>query len=328
MHYAYKKTIKQEETKMSTVEVTKPRGKINRVNGFDLYQTYYNAGDKVIKYLTFSYLPYNAVGDVVRCTVTQKTEARGQITGPIKPDTYVDSAEWTSLWYNPTIESVKIVGIHIQFMDNTQEVIEGKDIVFMDDPQSVWYKKCEEAREEEEKAEKAKKEEEKAEKAKKEAYERERQAARQAKIDEIAKELSNNEMTLNSISLTLFNYSDEYFKIHKNLNRDQTVEYADDLLAILNAATPSFITGYFLGDFILDKCLHLLFYNRKLIVSSIIYIWKHSIDLQYKVYKSDEAKKYKEFPKKYAEKINYCRGKYELDIPYYSLPQKPGCMSK
>ena len=128
---------------MSTVEVRKPEGKLNRVNGFDLKQTYYNAGDKVIKYLTFSYLPYNAVGDVVRCTVTQKTEARGQITGPIKPDTYVDSAEWRSLWYNTTIESVEIVGIHIQFMDNTEEVIEGKDIVFMDDPQSVWYKKCE-----------------------------------------------------------------------------------------------------------------------------------------------------------------------------------------
>ena len=316
---------------MSTVEVTKPKGKINRVNGFDLYQTYYNAGDKVIKYLTFSYLPYNAVGDVVRCTVTQKTEARGQITGPIKPDTYDDSAGWRSLWYNPTIESVKIVGIHIQFMDNTQEVIEGKDIVFMDDPQSAWYKKCEEERKAREEERKAREEEEAIAKAKVEEYERKRQAARQAKIDEITKKLSNNEMTLISISSTLFDFSDEYFKIYKNLSRDRKVEYAEDLLAILNTATPSFITGYLLGDFVRYNCLKVLCADSKIqskIISRIVEIWKHSIDLQYQVYKSDVAKKYKEYPKKYAEEINYLRREYKLDIPYYSLPKKPGCMSK
>ena len=315
---------------MSTVEVRKPEGKLNRVNGFDLKQTYYNAGDKVIKYLTFSYLPYNAVGDVVRCTVTQKTEARGQITGPIKPDTYVDSAEWRSLWYNTTIESVEIVGIHIQFMDNTEEVIEGKDIVFMDDPQSVWNKKNAIAI------------------AKAEARERIRQSARQEKIVErqekfveIVKKLSNlsndkvNTLTVSSI---LYEFKDEYlYKVYKNgiglntLKREQKIELAEDLLAILNAATPCFVAGYFLGDFVRYNCRYVLCADSKIeskIISRIVEIWKHSIDLQYQVYKSDVAKKYKKHPKKYAEEINYLRREYKLDIPYYSLPKKPGCMSK
>lgn len=329
----YKKTIKQEETKMSTVEVREPEGKLNRVNGFDLKQTYYNAGDKVIKYLTFSYLPYNAVGDVVRCTVTQKTEARGQITGPIKPNTY-DSAEWTSMWYNTTIESVKIVGIHIQFMDNTQEVIEGKDIVFMHDPQSVWHKKLEEEI-------KAREEEKAIAKAKAEEYERKRQAARQEKIVEIVKKLSNlsnDKVNILTASSILFEFKDEYLdKVYKNsfglstLKREQKIELAEDLLAILNAATPCFVAGYFLGDFVRYNCLTVLCADSKIqskIISRIVEIWKHSIDLQYQVYKSDVAKKYKEYPKKYAEEINYLRREYKLDIPYYSLPKKPGCMSK
>ena len=123
---------------MSVIEVGKIRIIRNSVNGVEVFHDYYNAGEKEIKYVIFTYVPYNSVKDVVTCTVSGKTEASGELTGPISPKTksYVS---WKSMWYNPTVISAVITQIRIKYMDNTEETVDGKDVLFMEDKNSVYY---------------------------------------------------------------------------------------------------------------------------------------------------------------------------------------------
>ena len=112
----------------------------NSANGVGVFHKYYNAGDKTIKYLTFTYVPYNDVRDVVSCSVSGKSEVDCRITGPIKPDTKSE-ARWDVLWYNPTVSRTKISRVHIVYMDDTEEVIEGNNIMNIYDEKSVYYAK-------------------------------------------------------------------------------------------------------------------------------------------------------------------------------------------
>ncbi len=123
---------------MSTIEVGKIYAVRNSVNGVKVAHEYYNSSDKEIKYITFSYAPFNSVNDLVKCTVSGKTVASGELTGPIsaKHKGYI---AWENMWYNPTITTAKIVKIHIQYMDGTEEEIEGKDVVSMEDKESAYY---------------------------------------------------------------------------------------------------------------------------------------------------------------------------------------------
>ena len=128
---------------MSTIEVGKILITKNSAEGVKVSHEYYNAGKKEIKYITFSYLPYNPVNDIVASTIDGKTEVSGELTGPIttKHNSYVT---WENMWYNPTITRAVITKIHIQFMDNTEEMIDGKDVVFMDSKESAYYREVRE----------------------------------------------------------------------------------------------------------------------------------------------------------------------------------------
>ncbi len=123
---------------MITIEVGTILTKTNSADGVEVTHNYYNAGEKEIKYITFTYLPYNSVNDVVASKIGGNTEAIGKLTGPILPE-YYGSVTFENMWYNPTITKAVITNIHIQFMDNTEEVIDGKDILNIDDPKSLFY---------------------------------------------------------------------------------------------------------------------------------------------------------------------------------------------
>lgn len=155
---------------MSTIEVRDVYTTRTKINGVTVSHDYYNASEKEIKYITFSYVPYNAVNDTVVCTASGECEVSGELTGPIPPK-HKSSVEWESMWFNPTVTRAEITQIHIQYMDNTEEVIEGKDIMDMNDHQSTYYNEIGKKQEEESKkiAEEYKKEEE--ERKKKEAEE-------------------------------------------------------------------------------------------------------------------------------------------------------------
>ena len=125
---------------MSTIEIGKIQKTTEKItNGVEVSHSFYNAGEKEIKYITFRYLAYNSVNDLVACTVSQKTESGGKLTGPIPPK-YDGYVKWQSMCYNPTVANVVISNICIQYMDNTEEEIDGKDIVNMWDEGSVYYR--------------------------------------------------------------------------------------------------------------------------------------------------------------------------------------------
>ena len=114
------------------------------VDGVGVKHNVYNASDKAIKYLTFTYEAYNRVGDVVGCEINGKSEAYCELTGPVKPQEEFE-VKWDALWYNPTVSKVVLKKIVIQYMDNSEEIIEGDQILNMSDENSE-YKKQEDAR--------------------------------------------------------------------------------------------------------------------------------------------------------------------------------------
>ena len=119
-------------------------GQTNSVGGIGCRHDLYNATEKTIKYVTFTYLPYNQVDDIVKCQTSGKSEASGKLTGPIAPQEKC-SLEWDVLWYNPTISKVVIKEVLVQYMDGTEETIPGDQVLSFYSPESE-YRKQEEAR--------------------------------------------------------------------------------------------------------------------------------------------------------------------------------------
>ena len=276
---------------MSIIEVGKIGVSItDPINSVKITHQYFNAGEKEIKYLTFSYVPYNAVNDVVACTASNKSLVSAKITGPIAPKS-TSHVTWESLWFNPTVTSVAITQIHIQYMDNSEDVIEGKDIVFTTDLNSLYYKevflpaKMQQLELSKKVAEAKRIEEEK------------------AVIQEAKRVFSTVYQIRESANSACAN---AFFKL-----RDP-----EKLLKVLEGIEPHFTIGYTLGDLIETK-----YSNNEELMNKAVAYWKSSIDIQQKNYKTPIAKQYNEYPEKYAEKIK----KYD---PTYVMPKKAGCMSK
>ncbi len=119
----------------------------NFVGGIGVKHDYFNATDKMIKYITFTYVAYNSVNDIIVCTTTGITEASVRITGPFSPYSSYFVAN-DVLWYNPTVDSVKIKSIDVEYSDGTNETIAGEDVVSMSNKESVYYQKIGKAKEE------------------------------------------------------------------------------------------------------------------------------------------------------------------------------------
>lgn len=272
---------------MSTIEVSKPWIKRHEIsNAVDVSQRFYNAGEKEIKYITFSYLAYNAVNDVVACKASGKTAVNGKLTGPIPPS-HQNYVTWDSMWFNPTVSTVVLTRMHIQFMDNTEEVIEGKDIVYMDDAKSMYYQNItlpEQKRKEEQ--------------ARKQAEEQERRK----KIEDAIKKLSSNETTTDGIKEVFLDYKDD----------EKT------LIEILDKVSARIKPGYLIGDYIEKE-----YSSNKVFMEKAVALWKKSIaNHQYCQFMpfSNEDKERKTQVKTYAEKVK----KYE---PAYTIPKKRGFIS-
>ncbi len=135
----------------SSIELGYPLPKTNSAGGVSVSQSYFNASGKTMKYITFTYIPYNSVKDMVYCTISKKAKVSGKLTGPVRPNAY-GFVEWDNLWYNPTITKVLVDEVTVEYMDGTIETIIGEDIVNLRSDDSVYKKmKDEENREIEEK---------------------------------------------------------------------------------------------------------------------------------------------------------------------------------
>lgn len=104
----------------------------NSAGGVDLYIVWQNKSSKIIKYAYFEVEPYNAVGDVVSCSISGNSTFRGQETGPIKQNQWRDDGRyWECAWYNNTITKVKLLQVDIEYMDGSNVSLTGNDIDYV-----------------------------------------------------------------------------------------------------------------------------------------------------------------------------------------------------
>ena len=90
---------------------------------------FYNGSEKEIKYVTFKYVPRNAVSDIITDNLGVSVTSQ-RFTGPIAPDTF-GKAEFETVWQIEEIDHIEIQEITVDYMDNTSEIISGKDLTFI-----------------------------------------------------------------------------------------------------------------------------------------------------------------------------------------------------
>lgn len=104
----------------------------NSAGGVDVHTIWTNKSKKTIKYISFEWTPYNAVGDVVYSEIGNESRKGGRVTGPIKPgQTYGYGTYWECFWYNNTIKKAMLMEIEIDYMDGTTVKIEYPDIQYV-----------------------------------------------------------------------------------------------------------------------------------------------------------------------------------------------------
>lgn len=88
----------------------------------------YNPTAKVIKYITFTFVAFNPVGDKITDKVRGSNISMKGV-GPIKPGES-GSYNYEYVWFTDLVESVRIMNIRIQYMDGTiKSVNNPKDII-------------------------------------------------------------------------------------------------------------------------------------------------------------------------------------------------------
>ena len=92
----------------------------NTAGGVNIDIEYSNDSEKTIKYIDFYAIPYNAVDDAVKSEIGDISIIKLQITGPIEPSKYPQTATWETVWYNNTIKYAKLEYVKIIYMDNEE----------------------------------------------------------------------------------------------------------------------------------------------------------------------------------------------------------------
>ncbi len=92
----------------------------NSAGGVDVSVSFENTSDKIIKYIYFTVVPYNAVDDAVYSEIGGKSASTLKITGPISQDDSEVSYTSENVWYNSTVTRAQIESVNIEYMDGTE----------------------------------------------------------------------------------------------------------------------------------------------------------------------------------------------------------------
>lgn len=147
----------------------------------------YNVSDKKIHKIFFYCVPCDSTGERVgkeamcEC-LTISSPGFGRFDEPdedgLVDDSIDEAGVWERLWYAPTAQYVEITKVNVIYADGTKEDIDGQNIKFIDDDDSLYYKIIEEKEADEERAaeerRKAQEEKRKAEEERKKAEEEKR----------------------------------------------------------------------------------------------------------------------------------------------------------
>lgn len=128
-----KKTI--EDKVKEIIRVTKlAKSKPNSAGGVDLFIGFENKSEKVIKYITFDVIPYNAVGDPVKCDIRRRSLFGAKSTGPYNIGEGLEgdySGYWENAWYNYHVETLSLNEINIEYMDGTTVTLSGEELNYV-----------------------------------------------------------------------------------------------------------------------------------------------------------------------------------------------------
>ena len=99
----------------------------NTASGCGYYMYFTNTSNKTIKYLDWTGNVYNAVNDMVSCTIRRTSVFSGRVTGPIEPG-QSDRASWDAIIYNWSAETMKLSKIVITYMDGSKKALSSNEI--------------------------------------------------------------------------------------------------------------------------------------------------------------------------------------------------------
>lgn len=93
----------------------------NSADGVDCNIEVEYINNKTIKYVTYEFEAYNAVGDKVRGRIGNEDKLYGKVTGPIMPMVGGKIHYWENVWYNSTIVCIKLIRIDVEYIDGTKK---------------------------------------------------------------------------------------------------------------------------------------------------------------------------------------------------------------
>jgi hypothetical protein len=92
----------------------------NSAGGVDCNIIFKNTSKRALKYVRFDVEGINAVGDAVPCEIRGFNTDRLNVTGPIKlGQTHGYGTYWSNVWYNHSIEKMRVIGYELEYMDGT-----------------------------------------------------------------------------------------------------------------------------------------------------------------------------------------------------------------
>lgn len=121
-------SVTREEYVKGLLDITNISFEMDYLGGTDVHIDFVNKSDKTIKYIKFYCTPYNAVGDSVSCTLSNKSEALLKGTGPYEKGQSNSDNFWMKVWYNTTISKIDLTRIEIEYTDRTKETLLGYDV--------------------------------------------------------------------------------------------------------------------------------------------------------------------------------------------------------
>ena len=96
---------------------------VNSAGGVEIsVEWLYLNKNKDIKYIEFTFQPYNDVSDVQRSEINNIINFTGQATGPIKASDKFRKYYWENAWYNSSISCVKITKVKITYIDGSSYI--------------------------------------------------------------------------------------------------------------------------------------------------------------------------------------------------------------
>lgn len=131
------KDKKEKEDKIAEVKksisITNCSFEMNSVGGCDIYIYGVNKSNKVIKYIDYELVAFNAVNDILENEIgyhDYTTDLRE--TGPINPgSSYGRGKYWDAAFYNTTTKYFKIKSVLITYKDGTEQEISGEYVDYI-----------------------------------------------------------------------------------------------------------------------------------------------------------------------------------------------------